>query len=266
MFTPAPLGIMGVVNVTPDSFSDGGQYETSAHAITHALRLLHEGAAILDIGGESTRPESMPVLPEVEQARILPVLAGIYARAPEVFLSVDTRNAHTAELALRAGACIVNDISACLWDSALLDVLAAHTPGYVLTHCQDTPKHTNIVDEVVRFFETYMARLVRAGLPESHIVLDPGIGFGKRGEHVFTQSLTLLRGMERILALGRPVCVGLSRKSFLGDVCGEPDPHARDPATHAAVALAALSGVCLHRVHDVAGAAQALAVAQAWKG
>lgn len=272
-FTPAPFGIMGVVNVTPDSFSDGGHHASASSALEYALGLLEAGAHIVDIGGESTRPGATPVPADEECVRILPVVAGLRARVPEALISVDTYHAATAQAALTAGAHIINDVSGCAWEPALLQVLVQQQPGYVLTHSkgrpqtmQNNPQYANVLDAVCAYFEAGMERLARAGLSESHIVLDPGIGFGKRAEHIWT----VLRGMERILALGRPVCVGVSRKSFLGHVLHQHQPNqpnqasAYDAATHAVLALLACSGVHLHRVHDVAGAAQALAVAHAW--
>lgn len=284
--TPAPFGILGIVNVTPDSFSDGGTYDVPDAAIAHALTLLTQGAHILDIGGESTRPGATPVPQERECARVLPVIQGILAHAPKAIISVDTYHADTALAALNAGAHIINDVSACAFDPFLLDVLLQYTPGYILMYSQnilgthkdfrDTP---HIIDTVIAFFEAGLTRLVKAGLPESHIVLDPGVGFGKRHGETLINSQNfqlchsergeesrvwaLLRRIDRIVALGRPVCVGVSRKSFLGHLCGEPAPQKRDAASHAATALLAARGVSLHRVHDVAGAAQALAVAQA---
>lgn len=307
VFGPAPFGIMGIVNLTPDSFFDGGQHNGPEAALAHARLLLEQGADILDLGAESSRPGADPVSTEEEQARLLPVLAALAAQgenppadaagschaapAPQLpLLSVDTYHAATAHAALQAGAHIINDISACTVDPALLDVLVQWKPGYVLMHSQGLPKtmqqapqYEHVVDEVLAFLEQHMARLVKAGLPESHIVLDPGIGFGKRLEH----NLSLLRGMDRIQALGRPVLMGLSMKSLFRDLFRDlfqdllpgttadapPSPHsrrdrqeqeARSMGTQVATALLAARGVALHRVHHVAETRRTLALVQAF--
>jgi dihydropteroate synthase len=257
---------MGIVNVTPDSFYDGDALKTPASAVRHCLRLLDQGARILDLGGASSRPGAREVAPEEEQARLLPVLRGLRARPPEqgtgreAVVSVDTCRASTARLALEAGADIVNDISACA-DPELLDVLAEYKPGYVLMHSdpagmREGPRYAHVVDEALHFFETELARLCAAGLAEQSIVLDPGIGFGKRLE----DTVALLRDIARLRSLGRPLLAGLSMKSLFGDLLGLA-PDRRGPATQVATALLAGKGVALHRVHDVAGALDALRLA-----
>lgn len=251
---------MGILNVTPDSFSDGGQFVDPHRAITHGLQLLDDGAGILDLGAESTRPFATPVAADEECARLLPVLEQIRALRPSALLSVDTFKAHVAEAALEAGADIINDVSACTFDPALCEVLAQYQPGYVLMHSQGrpsdmqtAPRYTDVVDEIYAFFEWKLDDLVRAGLPEDRIVLDPGIGFGKNREH----TEALLKGMERFQTLGRPLYVGLSRKSLFRMILGL-EAAQREEATHLAVALLAARGVRYHRVHDVVGCAQAL--------
>ena len=263
----SPFCVMGIVNLTPDSFYDGGAHAMPEAAVSHALGLLEQGAHILDLGAESTRPGARELAPEEEQARLLPVLRGL-REAPqgrEAALSIDTYKAATARLALEAGADIINDISACAFDPALRDVLVEYKPGYVLMHCrgrpadmQADPGYTDVMDEVVHFFERELAGLCAAGLPEKSIVLDPGIGFGKRLE----DNLALLRGIPRLCSLGRPLLIGLSMKSLFGDLPGLA-PERRGVATQIATALSAVKGALLHRVHDVAGALDALRLAYA---
>ena len=262
--TPRPFGIFGIVNLTPDSFYDGGAHEGDA-GLRHALQLREQGADVLDLGAESTRPGAAAITPQEELRRLLPALAGLRRAAPAAVLSVDTWRASTAAAALDMGAAIINDVSACAWDPCLLDVLAQYRPGYVLMHSagrpatmQAAPAYTDVRREVREFFERALKKLTQAGLPEDRIALDPGIGFGKTLEH----NLTLLAHPEDWLSLGRPVLVGLSMKSLFGDLLGLPAP-ARGTATLAATALLRARGVFWHRLHDVAGAAQALAVAAA---
>lgn len=266
---PAPFCVYGIVNVTPDSFYDGGLHDTAESAITHGRRLVGEGAHVLDIGAESSRPYAPPVPLEDELARVLPVVDGLRGLtgndgAP-VPLSVDTYKAGTAEAVLEAGVDIINDISACAFDPSLRDVLAQYRPGYVLMHSlgrpttmQDAPRYANVVDDIVAFFERELATLVRAGLPEANIVLDPGIGFGKTLEH----NLAILREIEHFATLGRPVFMGLSNKSLFGVLLGL-GPHERGVATQVATALLASRGVRYHRVHDVAETVRTLRVVSA---
>ena len=263
---PAPFCLAGIVNVTPDSFSDGGQFLEPQQAVEHGLGLLDDGACMLDLGAESTRPFADPV-PEAEEcARLLPVMARLRERRPDAILSVDTLKAGTARAALEAGADIINDVSACTADPALTDVLVAYKPGYVLMHSrgnpremQINPQYGDVVEDILSFFERHLARLVRAGLPEDRIVLDPGIGFGKNKDH----TVAILKGMERFAALGRPLYVGLSRKSMFRELLGLDRVEQRAGATRLAVALLAARGIPYHRVHDVAGCAQALRLVEA---
>ncbi|MFP5220792.1 MAG: dihydropteroate synthase [Acidobacteriota bacterium] len=262
---PAPFFVMGIVNVTPDSFSDGGLSFDPAQALSHARRQLDEGAAIVDVGGESTRPFSDPVSEAEELRRVLPVVEAILGMCPAAVVSVDTYKAEIASRALEAGALIVNDVSACRFEPQLLDVLVQHKPGYVLMHSQGTPKtmqveprYGDVVAEVLHFFEKTLAGLVKAGLPEDRVVLDPGIGFGKNIEH----NLQLIRKLDTFSTLGRPVLMGLSNKSFLGVLTGR-DVGARGPATQIATALSQAHGARIHRVHQVAQAVEALILAEA---
>jgi len=271
---PAPFFVMGIVNVTPDSFYDGGRHydggagDESGHAgVEHARMLASQGAHVLDIGGESTRPGAAEVSAEQEQARVLPVIRALAANSGPAIspaISVDTYKASTAAAALEAGADIVNDISGCRYDPALMDVVAGSRPGYVLMHSQgrpgvmqDAPSYDDVVDEVRAFFEERMLALTRAGLPEERIVLDPGIGFGKTLSH----NLALLRNVEALASLGRPLLVGLSNKSLWGHLLGL-DVSDRGAVTQAATALLAARGVALHRVHEVADAVRTLRIVE----
>ena len=258
---PAPFLVMGIVNATPDSFSGDGLNSDPDAAVAHAGRLFAEGAAIVDVGGESTRPFADPVPQEEELRRVLSVITRIAAEFPGAALSVDTYKAVVADRCLSAGAHIVNDVSACSLDPELQDVLVAHKPGYVLMHSlggpktmQMNPRYDDVLGEITRFFHERMTALVQVGLPEDRIVLDPGIGFGKTPEH----NLAILRGLERFQAFGRPICIGLSRKSFLGAA-----PHERDLATQEATVMAYQHGARIHRVHAVRDAVCMLMLSQA---
>lgn len=271
MLGPAPFFIAGIVNATPDSFYDGGRHDGTDAAYAHGLRLLAEGAHILDVGGESTRPFADHVSEEQELARVLPVVEWLCAsremHAPlaEGFLpavSVDTYKAGVARRVLEAGVEIINDVSACMFEPELLDVVAQYKPGYVLMHSkgkpgdmQKAPRYDDVVEEVLSFFEERMSALVAAGVPEDRIVLDPGIGFGKLLEH----NAALLAGVERLSTLGRPVYMGLSNKSLWQHMLGL-GPEERQTATQVATALLAARGVPIHRVHEVALTRQTLTI------
>ncbi len=265
----APFLIAGIVNVTPDSFSDGGRHAGAEQALGHALRLEAEGAHILDLGAESTRPGADPVEPEEEQRRLEPVLRGLLAARARseshAVISVDTYHAATAAWALEAGADMINDISGGVFEPEIIVVAAEYRAGFVLGHCpappkvmREHPRSSDVVKNLIRHFETRMERLIRAGLPEEYICLDPCIGFGKD----LADTALIFRNIPRLAALGRPLYFGLSRKSFLGAATGLPTED-RDPLTAVAVALCAAGGVAVHRVHDVAGAAAALALVRA---
>ncbi|MBO4301415.1 MAG: dihydropteroate synthase [Desulfovibrio sp.] len=253
---------MGIVNLTPDSFYDGGLHQ-GVEGLAHALRLLDQGADVVDLGAESTRPGATPVSQEEELSRLLPVLAGMRRLKPSAVISVDTYHASTASTALEMGASIINDVTACGEDPELLDVLVQYKPGYVLTHPGDNLSQQNDCGEDMRhhvraFFASSLARLVRSGLPEERIVLDPGIGFGKSAQ----QNLTLLAHPEDWLEFERPIVMGLSNKSVFGILLGLPVAQ-RGTATTAATALLWRRGVFWHRVHDVVAARQALTVSVA---
>jgi dihydropteroate synthase len=256
--------IMGVVNVTPDSFSDGGRFLAADDALTQALALVREGAAIVDIGGESTRPGSEPVPAARELDRVLPVIEALADRIG-VPISVDTTKAEVARGALAAGASLINDVSALRSDSGMIEVVAEAGCPVCLMHMkgqpktmQDDPHYDNVVDEVLRFLEERISFAIANGLREDQLMVDPGIGFGKTVEH----NLALLRDLHRFTTLGRPVVLGASRKRFLGAILGaEPGAHTIGTVTTTVVGL--LAGAHVFRVHDVKPNFEALRVGQA---
>jgi dihydropteroate synthase len=257
--------IMGVVNVTPDSFSDGGLFLDADAAVRHGLRLAGEGAHILDVGGESTRPGADPVGEDEELRRAVPVIERL-ARECEARLSIDTTKVSVARAALAAGATLVNDVSAFRFDSGMAALVAETGAGCCLMHMlgeprtmQEDPRYDDVVSEVKAFLEERLAFAVSEGVDEERVWLDPGIGFGKTVEH----NLELLRRLDEIVAIGRPVVVGSSRKSFLGKLAGGRDEGERLPGTIATNVLALERGASVFRVHDVAPNADALAVATA---
>lgn len=260
-FPRSPL-IMGIVNVTPDSFSDGGQHATTTAAVAHALGLAAEGADILDIGGESTRPGAPAVAEQEELARVIPVIETLAGRISAA-ISIDTRKPIVAEAALAAGASIVNDIAANRSDPAMWQITSAAGAGYVAMHMQGTPQtmqeapdYTDVVTEVADFFEQLLNLLTKAGLNPEHVILDPGIGFGKTLEH----NLALLAGLERFTKMQRPLLVGASRKSLIGRLTGAPVEE-RLPGSLACACRAAEAGAAVLRVHDVKETIQAI---QTW--
>jgi dihydropteroate synthase len=256
---------MGVVNVTPDSFSDGGQYLDPEAAIAHGLELESQGAAILDVGGESTRPGAPPVALDEELRRVLPVLEGLAAARAAAQLSVDTSKAHVAARALQAGATFVNDVTAMRGDPEIAAVIAAGGVDCCLMHMlgdprtmQEDPRYGDVVGEVKAFLEERLDFAIGQGIAEGRIVLDPGIGFGKTVAH----NLELLRRIDELVALGRPVLIGSSRKSFIGRLTGRAVDD-RVAGTIATNVLAYAGGARIFRVHDVAPVHDALAVAAA---
>ncbi len=256
--------IMGILNITPDSFSDGGRYFSSDTALARARVLIEAGADILDIGGESTRPGSQPVSVEEEMARVLPVLTTL-RRNLQVPLSIDTYKAAVAEAALAAGAEIINDISGLTFDAGMAALAARSGAGLVLMHIQGTPRdmqqnpwYADVTAEVGRFLARQVAVAEAAGVGRDQIVLDPGIGFGKRPE----DNLTLLRELGRLNSLGLPLLVGPSRKSFIGRILDLPVSE-RVEGTAAAVTAAILNGAGIVRVHDVREMARVARVADA---
>jgi dihydropteroate synthase len=255
---------MGVVNVTPDSFSDGGLFLEADAAVEHGFRLVDEGADILDVGGESTRPGAEPVGEDEELRRVVPVIERL-AEGP-ARLSVDTTKVGVARAALAAGASLVNDVSALRFDPAMAGLVAETGAGCCLMHMlgeprtmQEDPRYDDVVSEVKAFLEERLAFAVSEGIDEERVWLDPGIGFGKTVEH----NLELLRRLDEIVAVGRPVVVGTSRKSFLAKLAGRRDEGERLPGTIATNVIALERGATVFRVHDVAQNADALAVAAA---
>jgi dihydropteroate synthase len=262
-----PFEIMGVVNVTPDSFSDGGTFDDDAAAIRHARRLVEEGAAIVDVGGESTRPGAAPVPAAEELRRVVPVVEGIagLGLGGRVRISVDTMKLEVARAAVDAGATYVNDVTAFRHDPDMAALVADRGVDCCLMHMlgeprtmQRNPSYRDVVDDVKAFLEERLAAATAAGIAECRIQLDPGIGFGKTLEH----NLELLRRLDELAAIGRPLVIGTSRKTFLGRLTGR-DVTERVYATVATTVLAFERGARVFRVHDVAATADALAVAAA---
>lgn len=267
---PALLGlamdaprVMGIVNVTPDSFSDGGAHDGAAAAIAHGRALAAAGADILDIGGESTRPGAAEVAVAEEIARIRPVVAGLSGAAP---LSIDTRKAEVARVAHAAGAALVNDVSGLDFDPAMAAEVARSGASLCLMHAQglpetmqDDPRYDDVVLDVYDALAARIARAEAAGIPRARIVVDPGIGFGKTQAH----NLAILRRLSVYHGLGVPVLLGVSRKRFIGAISGAEAPAARDPGTLAVTLAAVAQGIQIHRVHDAQGTAQGLRLWQA---
>ena len=255
--------VMGIVNVTPDSFSDGGKYESTEKAVQHALELIEEGADLLDIGGESTRPGATPVSLEEELRRVVPVIEEL-SKIAAVPLSIDTYKPEVMRAAIAAGADIVNDVRA-LQEPGALEIVAQSNAGVCLMHMQGTPqtmqldpRYDDVVAEVTSFLSERLASAQAAGIAADRIVLDPGFGFGKRTVH----NLALLQHLQSIADLGRPLLVGLSRKSVLGQIVGA-DVYVRLHASIAASVISAMKGARIIRVHDVKATADALKVVTA---
>jgi dihydropteroate synthase len=256
---PGQALIMGIVNVTPDSFSDGGRYVETERAVDHALALVGEGASIVDVGGESTRPGADPVDEREERRRVLPVVERLVGRV-SVPISIDTVKPEVARAALAAGATLVNDVAANREDAAMWRVVAEQGAGYVCVHMQGTPRtmqeapiYGDVVEEVEGFFTERLRRLMDSGVAPEQVVFDVGIGFGKRLEH----NLQLLGALGSFRRLGRPLLVGVSRKSFLGQLFGAKVDE-RLPGSLACAGWAVLAGVQMLRVHDVAETVQAV--------
>jgi dihydropteroate synthase len=257
--------VMGIVNVTPDSFSDGGLFASTEAAVAHGLKLLGEGADLLDIGGESSRPGATPVPLEEELHRVVPVVERLAAQSP-VPLSIDTCKAEVARQCLEAGAQVINDITALRGDAAMAEVVGATAAGVILMHMQGTPAtmqvkpdYEDVVRDITRFFEARLRDLADSGIPTERVTVDPGIGFGKTAQH----NLELLARLEEFQALGRPLCLGVSRKGFLGKLLQRP-VHQRLAGSLAAVCYAMSRGAAqVFRVHDVAETRDVVTVVQA---
>ena len=273
---PGGFRLMGILNVTPDSFSDGGRYLRPDAAIEHGARLLAEGADIVDVGGESTRPGAEPVSAEQELERVRPVVEGLAAAHRGMPISIDTSKASVAAAALDAGASLVNDVSAFRADPEMAALVGDRDAECILMHMrgeprtmQEDPRYADVVDDVKAFLHERLAFAVREGVREERVLLDPGIGFGKTLEH----NLELLRRLSELLELGRPIVIGTSRKSFLGRIAARargleqpPGTDVRLPGTLASNLLAFERGASVFRVHDVAPVREALAVAAATLG
>ncbi len=258
--------LMGILNVTPDSFSDGNRYLAPARALEHGLRMMDEGADVIDLGGESTRPQARPVEPAEEQARVLPVLRALLRARPEAIVSVDTYHAATARAALEEGAEIVNDVSGLQWDAAMAVTLAEIRPGAVLMHTRGRPGEwaslpplapAEVLPVVVAGLGETLARARAAGVSDQSLVLDPGFGFGKLGDENFV----LLGGFAQLQQFGLPLLAAASRKRFLVQGVAQPTEAERDEASSAAHVAAVLAGAHVLRVHDVRAARTAADVA-----
>ena len=261
---PRPTLVMGIVNVTPDSFSDGGRFLATDAAVRHALALIAEGADLIDIGGESTRPNAAPVDEAEELRRVLPVLEAL-APVAKIPLSIDTQKPGVARAALRAGASVVNDVAANRTDDALWRIVADAGAGYVAMHMQGTPQtmqrepvYAEVVGDVRGFFAERLPRLQAAGIPAENVVLDVGIGFGKTLRH----NLELLAALPGFRSFARPLLLGVSRKSFLGKLLGA-EVEQRLPAALACASHAVAAGVQIIRVHDVLATVQAVRMTEA---
>jgi dihydropteroate synthase len=256
---------MGVLNVTPDSFSDGGQFLAVAAALTQARRLAAEGADLIDVGGESTRPGAPAISAQEELDRVLPVVEALRREVP-LPLSIDTSKSAVAWAAVAAGADFVNDVSGLTFDPAMAEVVARSGAGLVIMHTRGQPatmqvdtRYRDLLGEVLLSLRASLARAEGAGVPGERIVVDPGIGFGKD----VAGNLELLRRLADLAVLGRPLLLGTSRKSFIGRVLGQDDPQRRGTGTLATVALGVAAGARLFRVHEVAAAREAALMAWA---
>jgi dihydropteroate synthase len=245
--------IMGVLNVTPDSFSDGGRYVNPDAAVAHALSMVEQGADVLDIGAESTKPGAVPIDEEEERRRLIPIVRAI-CRQTTIPVSIDTTKASIAQQALDVGAALINDVSALRFDARMGDVVAKSGAGMILMHMQGNPQtmqdaaqYTNVVEEVRAFLKTRLDAAKEAGIHPDSILLDPGIGFGKNCQH----NVALLDRLDAFHTLGRPLVVGVSRKAFIGKILGRPIDE-RLMGTAGAVAVAVMKGARMVRVHDVA--------------
>lgn len=258
--------IMGILNATPDSFSDGGCHANPQIALQTALSMLDAGAAIIDVGGESSRPGAVAVSAEEEQRRVIPVIAALLAARPETLVSIDTVKASVARAALREGAAIVNDITGLEGDPDMVAAVGEHGAGAVIMHMQGSPRtmqqapqYEDVVAEVRAYFRSRHQQLTSAGLDPETLVYDPGIGFGKTVRH----NLALLRALPRLVPEDRPALLGVSRKSFIGSLLNTPDLARRSMPTTAITAWARENGVRLHRVHEVLPNLQSLRMMEA---
>ena len=259
--------IMGVLNITPDSFSDGGMHFDKSGAVDHALRMIDEGADILDIGGESTRPGSEPVSLDEELRRTIPVIKAL-SKNISIPISIDTCKADVAMRALEAGASIVNDISGMRWDPEMPKVISGFKVPVVIMHMKGTPKHMQVnptykalIPEIMDYFRTSIRLAAQSGIPDNMIILDPGIGFGKTYEH----NLEIINNLQQFSVFENPILIGPSRKAFLGKILGDLPAQDRLEGTAATVAISIIKGAHIVRVHDVKEMARVAKVADAIK-
>lgn len=249
--------IMGVLNVTPDSFSDGGQFQTVAAAISQAVRMVAAGVDLIDLGGESTKPGAIPVDEQTELARVIPVIEAMrqHPDTREIPISIDTTKSAVARSAIQAGADLVNDVSGGKYDPQMLSTVGCLSVPYIMMHMRGTPKtmqqmtdYTDVVGEILAFFQIQIERASECGIDRSNIIIDPGIGFAK----TYQQNIELVRQLDQFEILDLPLLVGVSRKSFIGKILDQPDPNRRLWGTAAACCAAIDRGVDILRVHDVA--------------
>lgn len=250
--------IMGIVNVTPDSFSDGGEADTVESAVSRSKKMLEAGAHIIDIGGESTKPGAEPVSAAVEQARVLPVIEAL-VKLPDILISIDTYRANTARLAIEAGAHIINDVWGCQKDTEMAQTVKDTKAGICAMHNgRDRTKQSDVIADQVYFLEKSIAALKNAEVEDNHIILDPGFGFAKDPH----ENITLLSRIQELHSLGYPLLIGTSRKRFIGYYT-DRDSHERDIGTTATSVVARMKGGAVFRVHDVASNIDALAITDA---
>ncbi|MCE5301170.1 MAG: dihydropteroate synthase [Spirochaetia bacterium] len=261
--------LMGIINITPDSFSDAGRFFNPAAAVSGALQQIKDGAVIVDIGGESTRPGSARITADEEKKRVIPVIEALRMADSGIIISVDTYKPQTAAAALDAGADIVNDITAGTLDPVIMDIAASYNAGYVIMHMQGTPESMQVspsysdkgvVEDIKSFFGARIEAAKKAGIREQNLILDPGIGFGK----TLKDNYLILAGLREFRMFGLPLLLGVSNKSLIGSVTGAPVQN-RLSGTAAAVALCAMNGADIVRVHDVAEMGQVLKVVEAFK-
>jgi len=268
--------VMGILNITPDSFSDGGQFASAEAAISRGMAMRSEGAAVIDVGAESTRPGAAAVPAETQIARVIPVICALQSAVPDIAISIDTRDARVAQAAVDAGACLINDVSAMRDDPAMAAVAAETKAGIVLMHrrgdartmqAHGGPTYNDVIGEVINFLQERLSAARAAGISSDRLVVDPGIGFGKR----FEDNLKLLHATDRLVTMGHPVLIGASRKAFIGQLLAgmNPDaalnPNARLHGSLACAAWAMLSGAAMVRVHDVQPTVELLATLRAIK-
>ncbi len=259
--------IMGILNVTPDSFFDGGRYLSFQNAIDHALRMVEEGADIIDIGGESTRPGAEPVSIDEELRRVIPIIEAL-SKKISIPISIDTYKAKVAEKAIEAGATIVNDISGLRFDPEMAKVVSRYKVPVVIMHIKGTPRdmqknphYEALIPEIIEYLRNSIVIAKQAGVDENMIIIDPGIGFGKLPQH----NLQILKNLKEFSKLGKPILIGVSRKSFIGYVLNESSPEKRLEGTASAVAVSVINGANIVRVHDVGFMAKIVKLADAIK-